>query len=411
MFKKLRLLGGFFEIYESSAPMPNYVWYPVFAGLTLGFSFMNIPPVSGQFMHLFGVGYAGLSLLLSGIIWSHAIMQIPAGLMVDRWGVKRCVPVAGIGGMLFNIIPFFNPDSLPLAIGCRFGLGICTGIMFLSILKIIGSLAPADQMAKAQGFYGGSFGFGTMLPYFVLPYFGEAGWKFAYGLNGAMFAVVMALLVFLPKDRLAPQSAALGDAGNVRRVLGVIFSSGDVWMLGLIHGICYGTLNNLGQWLPSILADLAKSPPVAWGLATTLVLCLGSCSRSVSGYLVRFLSRAAILNGILVITFLLYSGMAAFSSPYLVFTLGLVLSIIVGFSYGSIFTIGARTLPPLYTGAALGLLNSIANLCNVGLTLLFGYVREHTDSFGPALFSVGVVALITVACLRAKMRRLDQRVE
>lgn len=391
--------------------MPNYVWYPVFAGLTLGFSFMNIPPVSGQFMRLFGVGYDGLSLLLSGLIWSHALMQIPAGLLVDRLGVNRIVIAAGVGGICFNAIPLADSGSLYLAIACRFGLGICTGLLFLTILKIIGTLAPSDQMAKAQGFYGGSFGFGTMLPYFVLPHLGDSAWVLAYVFNAAMYAVVMGLLVLLPRDKLSPRTAESGDGARVGHILKAIFSSGDIWTLGLIHGICYGTLNNLGQWLPSILADLDKSPAVTWGLATTLALCLGSCSRSVSGYLGRFLSRAATLNGILLCTFLLYGAMAAFVNPYLVFVLGLVLSITVGFSYGAIFTMGARALPPVYMGTALGLLNTIANLCNVGLTLLFGYVREHTGSFSPALFSVGAAALIAVACLHGRVRRVDKRVE
>lgn len=392
--------------------MPVYIWFPVIVGLTLGFSFMNIPPVADQFMALFGVGYAGLSLFLSGLLWAHALVQIPAGLLVDRIGVVRAFIIAAGLGVSMNLVPFVAPNILALAIAARFLLGVCTGLVFICILKIIGVLAPPEQMAKAQGLYGGSFGFGTMLPYFILPHLGQSAWMAAYLISAGMYSIVLALLSFLPREKFAAQVRADAAAGvDLWPALRTCFASGDIWILGLAHGLFYGTLNNMGQWLPFILADLAKSPIAVWTLATMLVLCLGSLSRSLSGYILRFMSRTATINYVLLATFILYVAMSLMGNPYLSLALGLALAVVCGFSYGSIFTMGSRVLAAVYMGTALGLMNSVSNLVNVGLTLLFGGVREWTGSFALALQLIGLSSLVMWLLFRNAVKRIDKSIE
>lgn len=393
--------------------MPAYIWFPTLAGVTLGYGFMSIPPVADQFMAMFGVGHAGLGLLLSGLLWSHALSQIPAGLLVDRVGVFRALTAGAGCGMLFNLLPFLAPDNLALAIAMRFCLGLCTGVMFLCILKILGVLAPPDQMAKAQGFYGGSFGFGTMFPYFTLPYLGGWGWGWSYLITGCLFAVTLAAAFFLPREGLRtvrPAPGAVAGPG-VRELLGRSLASPDIWMLGLMHGLFYGTLNNLGQWLPSVLADLAHTPLKTWTLATTLVLFLGSCSRTLSGYFVRLVSRKMAIYICLFLTFVLYWALGLAGGAEIALGAGLCLAVACGLCYGAIFTMGGRVLPVMFMGTALGLLNSLANLCNVGITLLLGYVREHTGSFGPAMCVMGAAALATLLFFYRRVARLDERLE
>lgn len=392
--------------------MPAYVWFPVLAGLTIGFSFMNIPPLADQFMALFNVGYAGLSLFLSGLLWAHALMQIPAGLLVDRIGFFKSFVIAACLGIGMNLAPFAAPNSLAIATAARFMLGVCTGLMFLCILKIIGVLAPPDQTAKAQGFYGGAFGFGTMLPYFILPHLGKSAWTYAYLVNSGMYAALLLLLWLLPRERFSQQRQADNASGvTPLQTLKTCFSSREVWILGLMHGLFYGTLNNMGQWLPSILADLGDRPKTDWALATTLVLCLGSCSRSLSGYVLRLVSRATTINGVMLGACILYAALGVLRQPVPALIVGLTLAVICGFSYGALFTMGGRVLPAIFMGTALGLLNSVANLVNVGLTLLCGNVREWAGSFSPALLLISLGALVMWLLFRTTIKRIDETVE
>ena len=47
--------------------------------------------ISLSFMHDFSTDAAGVAMLASSYFWGYTLMQIPAGLLVDRYGVKRVV--------------------------------------------------------------------------------------------------------------------------------------------------------------------------------------------------------------------------------------------------------------------------------------------------------------------------------
>ena len=57
-------------------------------GLSLGFIFMNIPPALDRLMDLYGASYLRISILISTLSWSHALMQVPAGMIGDRLGIR-----------------------------------------------------------------------------------------------------------------------------------------------------------------------------------------------------------------------------------------------------------------------------------------------------------------------------------
>ena len=75
---------------------------------------MSVAPLSTQFMSLFGIGYAGLSLFLSGLLWSHSLVQLPAGLILDKIGVYRGFLIAIAIAVVANCLPFLAPDDLSL---------------------------------------------------------------------------------------------------------------------------------------------------------------------------------------------------------------------------------------------------------------------------------------------------------
>ncbi len=372
--------------------MPTYIWYPVFVGLALGFVFMNIPPAADQFMAMFGVGHGGLAFFLSGLLWAHSLSQIPAGMIVDRLGVLRLLLLATFIGGCANLAPFLFLDNLVFATVCRFVIGLCTGLLFLTMLKIIGSLAPDKAMPMAQGVYGGAFGFGTMLPFLVLPWFGESAWFYSYAIGAGIFFLAFALAFLLPRQQL-PKSI-LHDASkpSLALTLSVVFRSKPIWALGIIHGFSYGTMNNTGQWLPSILADLSDSSITKWSLAATGVLFLGSTARSLSGSITRFMTRTQILSRTVFCVAVCFILLGASQWVGATLVIGLLLGLLSGLNYGSIFAMGSWVLAPMYMATGLGLLNMIANITNVLLTLLLGNVREQTGSFSAGLYAAGIVA-------------------
>jgi MFS family permease len=105
-------------------------------GLNLGVVIMNLPPVLSELMELYGVSYTQISVILSALLWPHAAMQLPAGMITDRLGIRRTqlVSLACMG--LGNALPVVTPD-LSWGVGGRMITGLGTGMGWLATLKLL----------------------------------------------------------------------------------------------------------------------------------------------------------------------------------------------------------------------------------------------------------------------------------
>lgn len=386
--------------------MRIYIWFPVFVSIGLGFTFMNIPPLNQQFMALLDVSYGGLSWLLSGLFWTHAFMQLPAGIIADR-GSPWNVLVLGLGiCVAANALPFLKSDSLSLAVGLRFFLGIGTSLAFLAMIKVLFILAPSGKLAAIQGLQGAGFSFGFVLPYLILPRLGEEAWPYSYLISLAFAIIALAASFLLPRAKLQPPPEPRPLA-EVKRALINICTSGPIWFLGIFHGLSYGSLNNLGNWLPSILADLdGIGDPAAWASATMILLLLGTFGRAFGGHFLTWFSRDRLVNSAVLLICLLYLAMGLAGQQYFLLGAALLMALACGSTYGSIFTLSAAAGAG-YAATAMGVMNMIGNLFNVLLTLLFGYVREHTGHFSPGLLAVGLLGLICWFLGRRLVTRIE----
>jgi len=65
--------------------------------------------VSLSFMQDFGTDAGGVAMLASSYFWGYTLMQIPAGLLVDRYGVKLVVlfsmAASSVGSAAFALAP------------------------------------------------------------------------------------------------------------------------------------------------------------------------------------------------------------------------------------------------------------------------------------------------------------------
>jgi MFS family permease len=418
--------------------MPVYVWYPILASLAVGFAFMNLPPLADDFMAIYGVSYGGLSLLFSALLWSHSLFQIPSGLIVDKFGPHKSLVASSGVAIAANLGPFLAPASLALAIAMRLVLGLCTCLNFLAVLKLIGQLAPPNKIAKYQGYQGGSFCLGTVLPYLCLSFGGGLSWKWAYGLCAFMYVLVLVAspaineknTISVDKSGVRPSAkpsvskanASVPSAskpgaskssaswkGLFQTALPEILKSKEIWALGLLHGFSYGTLNNLGQWLPSILSERSGRPLSFWTATTIAILVIGTLSRSASGLILALASRSAAIIGVVLILAGLYLGLGLSGNLWLALILGFLLAAVSGLNYGPIFNLGALVMPPAYMGTALGFQNMIANLANVALTLILGNGKDYTGSFQSGLVMAGILTLVSLLIFGRTVLLLDRK--
>ncbi len=221
----------------------------------------------------------------------------------------------------------------------------------------------------------------------------------------------MGAAFLLPRHKLKrPQ--AVKTASEIRKAIFSIVSSPAIWALGLIHGLSYGSLNNLGNWLPSILADLdGVGNPEAWAMAATVLLLLGTFSRAFSSQIFYRVPRNKVVNWSVLVIVTMYLIMGLAGLRYFVLGAALLMALACGANYGGLFTMTAGAFEAAYAATAVGVMNTIANLFNVGITLLLGYVRQYSGAFGPSLLALAGLGALVWFFGRGAIRRLDQRIK
>ncbi|WP_405062882.1 MFS transporter [Kribbella sp. NBC_01505] len=87
----------------------------------------------------------------------YAAMQVPVGVLLDRYGSKRLLIAAS--GLLFVAQSAFSMvDSYPAALAARAVLGVGDALVFISVLRVVMAWFPAlrqPQMSQVTGMLGG----------------------------------------------------------------------------------------------------------------------------------------------------------------------------------------------------------------------------------------------------------------
>ena len=116
--------------------------------------------VSLDFMADFSTDAAGVAMLASSYFWGYTLMQIPAGVLVDRFGVKRVVlfsmAASSLGSAAFALAPnLLDVFAARLIIACG------DALVFTALLKLV-ALSFKDErfgmmsgISQVSGYVGG----------------------------------------------------------------------------------------------------------------------------------------------------------------------------------------------------------------------------------------------------------------
>ena len=165
----------------------------------------------------FGTSIGIISTFVMVQLATYALAQLPAGVLVDRYG-SRVVMITGSGVMVAAQVIMAFADSLPLAFAARILLGIGDACMYGSVLRLIPEwFAPSrvPVLTQLAGLLGqlGQVASAT----FLLPLFNAQGWMWAF-LGAALASVVAGVIsAFWVRDvppgrtRPAPREEKLSD--------------------------------------------------------------------------------------------------------------------------------------------------------------------------------------------------------
>ncbi len=167
----------------------------------------------------FGVGPAALGTFTVLQIGLYALMQIPTGLLVDRFGPRRVLTAAaflmGTGQVLFAIA-----DSYPLGLASRAVLGIGDAMTWVSLLRLAAAHFPARRfpiIVSLSAALGGAGNLAATVPLTLL--LGGAGWTWTFLVAGLATAAYAAVAFWRLRDMPAGVPVPVLEPEPLRTVL------------------------------------------------------------------------------------------------------------------------------------------------------------------------------------------------
>ncbi len=408
----------------SGQRVPNRRWA---IGLLLGigvlinyFDRINLSVAAPQMKEAFNLSPADMGLLFSAFFWPYALLQVPAGLFLDRFGVTR---VGRWGAFLWGLASAITvfASGFGGVFAARAVLGIAEAPGFPVSSKATGYWFPRKERALATAIFDAAAKFSNVIGVpLVAVVVVNAGWRWGFGVTALLsFAYFIAFLViyrdpskdsklspveldYIQKGGATPEGTS---SASVFGMLGYLLTKTKVW--GLTIGFAaYGYSFYLFlTWLPGYLVQtmhmsILKSAGFAaipWAVATVTDLVVGGWL--IDHLIARGKDETRVRKAVLV-TGMLF-GLAVFGATqtvnpvWAIFWIsialgGLAAAAPVGWSLPSLIA------PKGGVGTVGGIMNFANNLMGVAAPIVTGFIVGATNSFTNAFLVAGVILAVGI---------------
>ncbi len=114
--------------------------------------FLRVIPsvISQELMQEFELGTFGVGVFMSMFYLGYTPMQIPAGLLLDRFGPKKVLSLAVFTAAIATYV-FASTQTLHIALISRFLIGLCSSFAYLGALILASRWFDAKYFALAAG--------------------------------------------------------------------------------------------------------------------------------------------------------------------------------------------------------------------------------------------------------------------
>jgi sugar phosphate permease len=351
-----------------------------------------------------GLSFAQGGLLSVAATLAYALMQIPAGLLADRFGPARLF-FFGLFGWSALALAFGLVHSFALALATQFLAGGFRALLFAPGLALLAGWFPPARRATAMSlFMLGGFT-GTLVLSLGAPLLtARYGWRAAFVLFAALG--LACALVYRAFARDAPHARAPAPPA-LREVL-ALARYPILWVCSGLQFVRFSVTTAFNFWLPSLLvADHGFSVQSA-GLVVAMSAALMAPSNTVGGYVSdRLRNPPLVIGGALAVLAAASALLALADSVALLLVAVVAMSVFLQSYFGPLFLVPMEVLGTRVAGTATGFGNFFANVGGLLTAYALGVVRDRAGSFSWGFFGVSAVCLVGVALAvsLARMRR------
>ncbi|ANS26085.1 MFS transporter [Rhodococcus opacus] len=376
------------------------------SGLAATERFSISPSVLSGFVVLQIVVYAG--------------MQIPAGVLLDRYG-SRVMISAGALIMASAQMLLALTESLPLAVAARVLVGVGDAMTFISVLRLVPQwFAPrrVPLVSQLTGIFGQIGQILSALPLMLL--LNGPGWSFAYGSAASLGLLSFVLAVSVIRNAPPGLEVVAAPAGlrEVGRQIRTVWGRPGTRLGFFTHmGTQFSMTTFALLWgVPYLRSAQGLSPAEAGSLLTLSVI-----SAIVAGPIIGILSgrfpmrRSYLVLAIMSSNAAIWTVVLSLPGPapiWLLIVLVMVISVggpgsMIGFDYARMFN------PSTSMGTAQGMVNIGGFLASLLVIQAMGLILDAMGGYSFDAFRVAwlvqypvwIVAITGVLVTRGKTRK------
>ncbi|MDK6075606.1 MFS transporter [Massilia varians] len=390
-----------------------YVFLPFALGHYLSTLLRNVNAVlAPDLMGALALTPGELGLLTSAFFFAFALVQLPVGIALDRWGPRRVqlsmMMVGALGALLFARGTGFGQLLVARAV-MGLGLGGC----FMAAVKAVSTWITPAKLPSVHGYLIAVGGLGaasaTMPVRLVLDY---TDWRGLFAILAGLTACSGLLIALVyPRDKgPQPKRGPLGQA--LREVFRAPVFRNTASLVLIPHAVFFGIQ---GLWIGRWLSDVARFPDDA----VAYLLYMGMASVIFGAIAVGMITEWAGRRGIAPLD-VAAAGIAVFLLVQAAFVLNYkpsfqllsVLFTLVGTITGIEYAIIAQSMPRELTGRAATCLNLLifigAFVVQAGFGLLVGLWPLDDAGQTPAMayrMAFAVLVLVQLPGLVGFVRR------
>ena len=356
----------------------------------------------------FNISPAIQGLLLSGFFWSYCAMQIPGGLLADRFLPRSVIAGATIAWGGFAALAAAATGWITMLL-TRVGLGLAEGPIYPAGAKLIGMWMTPTERGRAAALLDGGAPLGTALGSLIIAgLIGALGsWRAAFLVAGLGTMACGAFAWFYVRNHPHEHGSAnqeerihiqdglrrsAADGGSDAPLSGML-GSPSIWMLFMgwfcFNSLWYGFLT----WVPNFLSKTQGLNITALGWASFLVYFAGFVGELTGGQLLdRWLRTDASTQKVYRLLFGTSAGLATiavFLVAYVHQEAAVITLLAITLFFlrwcGMYWTLPGLLIGDQKAGFLAGAMNFAGNISGILVPAIVGLIVSLTGSYYLAL--------------------------
>lgn len=360
-------------------------FYPWFAWGIVAFLYLTqyglfvFPSViASQLQQTFSINSAGMGVLSSAFLYTYVMMQIPVGLMLDRYSTRRVLTAAALC-MVIGCFGMAMSNNYFVAVAARMLTGFGGSFMFVGAIYLGRMWFPSVMFPLIVGLTEAMSGVGSISFTSLFAVLTKVQSYQSILFEVGILSLFLALMVFFfLRNRRDP---AEKQAVDVRAQLDRILRRPRMWLLGLYVGMIFTHFMVMANmWeipLLEVQYHLTPEKAVFENSFVTIGFSLGAIF---IGYFSRFFSDRILMLLCSIIQFICLGSMFFLDIGLVAHA---ILLFIAGFVTGAIvlcFDVVKEIVPIEAHGAGSGFLNMFFGGTGIIFIPLVGYLLQITNN-------------------------------